>query len=155
MPVNSSALLFLFTSFPNISCEVHGLSAKNWAVSNFETLSPHIGGQLLSASDMSPSFSPPLHFSTSLISPTTSHWLWSRTKQHSLLQRCFSSCLCRSSQVNFTTIFLALDFFLVSEYNESQQFSPISLRKENIILLFVLKKNFSACYILLHPVEKI
>lgn len=45
--VSSSALLSLFTSFPNISCEVRGLSAKTWAVSNSEMLSPHIHGQLL------------------------------------------------------------------------------------------------------------
>lgn len=99
------------------------------------------------------SLSPPLCFSTSLISPTTSHWLWSRIKQRSLSQHCFSSGLCRSSQVNFTSVLLALDCFLFSEHNESQQFSPISVRKENIILLFIVKRNFSACYTLLHPVE--
>lgn len=152
VPVSSSALLSLFTSFPNISCEVHGLSAKTWAVSNSEMLSPHIHGQLLQPR-ICLSLSPPLCFSTSLISPTTSHWLWSCIKQRSLSQHCFSSGLRRSSQVNFTSVLLALDCFLFSEHNESQQFSPISVRKENIILLFIVKRNFPACYTLLHPVE--
>lgn len=113
-----------------IWCELHDLSIKNLSPSSFETVSPPIHGQLLPSVDVCVS-SP---FSASLISPSTSCWLWSLFERHSdsihLEQHYFSSHLCRFSHVNFATVCLTLGFFLFSEYNKKKKSILSNLCKE-------------------------